>query len=279
MGPGSAPSGGQSGGHGLVHDPEDGVQPGQHVGLVRAGDGRLVLQDQPVQGQPALGQAQAQLAHAGVGMDRRPARRRRLAPDLDEPAAGRGVLAREQRSPVPAEQSDGQGVGAGEVVHDAVIEHVVRADLQPRRAQIHDAPGAGIGADLLQERRRAGLERAAQQAGQHGARGAVAAPRGREAAEQPDLHPRGPGQNIRRQRPRGPEEVAGGAHGADGVGAGRAGADLEQVENAQVDDGHGASGGSRFRLAGAGRSEATLPAARKLAKPRAGRLRDCDRPS
>jgi len=71
----------------------------------------------------------------------------------------------------------------------------------------------------------------AQEPGQHGPHRSVAAPRGRQRTVQADLQGGHARQKIRRQAAGVLQEVVGGQHGADGMGAGRAGADLEQFED------------------------------------------------
>ena len=96
------------------------------------------------------------------------------------------------------------------------------------------------------------------QAQQHGAVGAVAPACGAERAEQLGVQLLGGAQQARRLELAG--KVPGGNHGAHGVRAGRADADLEEVENA---DGHGVCAERKLcglkRGAAAARWQAHIP--------------------
>ena len=99
--------------------------------------------------------------------------------------------------------------------------------------------GIGIAAKRGQNIARAGFRLGAQQAGKNSHIRSVPYPGGAEGAEQ--LHSQGlrPRQSIRRQGAAEIKKITGRFHGADGVGAGRTGPYLEEVEERGSDGGAG----------------------------------------
>lgn len=188
-----------------------------------------------MQGQAGLGQLFAQLAHGAVGVHGLAAFGRGPALPLDESAAHGIVFHAEQGLAVGILKTDEQGVAVGGVVDDGAVFDVGKAHLQKDVVDAQLVPGVGFAAQPVQQARGTGLGAGAQQTGQHGGIGAVAHARGAQRAQQHHMDAGGAAYQIGVEGIAALDEVMPGAHGADGMGAGRAGADLEKVEERGLD--------------------------------------------
>jgi len=208
----------QAGVDAAEHDLDHLVQEFPDLLLGFPGDGQLVLEQDLLQRYLAVQRVLLELLGMGVRVLGLPLFRRLVALPLDEAAADRVVFQRVQRL-VARQQHGGHGVGMMEVALGGVEDDVLEGQIEAGRSDGDRVRLVRVGRQLVEELRRAGGRRLAEQAGQRGPVGAVALARGAEAPVEVHLQGGGFLQLLGRELGDPLEEVVGDPHGPHGVGA------------------------------------------------------------
>ena len=252
--------------HAVVHGVHDVFELLENGRAAHAGNGGFVFQNELMQGEARSGQLGAQFAHGAVGVDGLAPFRRRPALPLNEAAAHGIVFHFKQGVVVRVAQGGPQGIAVGGVVQHGAEDHVGEPHAQAFAADADLVACFGIAGERGQHLGGAGFGSGPQQTGQHGGVGAVADAGGAEGAQQ--FHTQGGGLRHRvfRQGAAAFKEVITGLHWADGMGAGGAWADFEEVEQGRFNGRPGSLQGLQVGLRHGGLRKSRAPGAGTLGK-------------